>query len=712
MPEASSLKTRSKLAFFCIGAALWLTLMLLAVPVILSPRPSLTGSTPFSTAWYDRGGKLLRLSLAADDRYRLRTELQDVSPALIAATLRQEDRHFYRHPGINPFSLLRASFETYALRTRPVGGSTITMQLVRLRDNLDTRTVGGKVAQIYRALQLERHYAKSDILEAYLNLAPYGGNIHGAGTAARIYFAQDARTLSIPQSIALAVIPQNPVKRSPLNTDHAAWDTARLRLAVQMPAPYRPDSELMNLPLAAASRADLPSLAPHLLDGLPVPPAGGAVHTTIDHALQATLERRLAAWMKHEQARNMGNGAAMLVHIPTMQVRALIGSADFNDTAAQGQVDGTAARRSPGSTLKPFVYALALEQGLIHPETLLDDDPTYFAEYRPGNFDKRFIGKVPAREALSLSRNVPAIALAARLDRPDLYTFLADAGVRLPHGRRHYGLSLVAGGAEVNMRDLVRLYAMLAQGGTLRDVVYTADQPPGRAKPVLSPESALLTLTMIESEDPAALPFAAGTDLPAYWKTGTSNGFRDAWTVGVFGDYVLAVWLGHFDGRPSAALVGRDAAAPLFFDLMRAVTAREKMRDRIKPALAALNLSRVAICRRTGTPDACDDQYDGWFIPGKSPFMPGHAATPEILSPRGGIAYVHSRRSAEPLRIPLEAKSTHDQTLYWFAGNRFLGTAPGGSPLFWSPPPGQHTVRFVDGAGRGASQSITVVNAD
>jgi penicillin-binding protein 1C len=708
------LKTRSKKIIFCVGAMVWLALMLVAVPVALSPRPSLTGDTPFSTAWYDRSGTLLRLSLAADDRYRLRTPLENLSPALLAATLRQEDRYFYLHPGVNPVSLARAAFETYILRTRPVGGSTITMQLVRLRDNLDTRTVSGKITQAYRALQIERHYAKPDILEAYLNLAPYGGNIHGAGTAARIYFGQDARILSTPQAIALAVIPQNPVKRSPLNIDHAAWDHARLRLAALMPAALRPEGDLMNLPLAALRREDLPSRAPHLIDGLPAPGDGGAIHTTIDYPLQKTIETRLSAWMRHERTRNLGNGAAMLVHIPTMQIRALVGSADFNDTRAQGQVDGTAALRSPGSTLKPFVYALALEQGLIHPETLLDDDPTYFAEYRPGNFDKRFIGKIPAREALSLSRNVPAIALAARLDRPDLYTFLKDTGVRMPHARKHYGLSLVAGGAEITMRDLVQLYAMLANGGMLRDPVYTSAQTPSRPRPILSPEAALLTLTMIENRDPDALPFAAAPDvLPVYWKTGTSNGFRDAWTVGVFGDYVLAVWLGHFDGRPSPALVGRDAAAPLFFDLMRAVTTREKMQDRVKPALAALNLSRVAICRRTGAPETCGDQYDGWFIPGKSPFaLPAAKTAPEILSPRGGIAYVNSRRSAEPLRIPLEAKSTKGETLYWFAGNRFLGTARAGTPLFWTPTPGHHTVRFVDGEGRGASQSISVTNAD
>ena len=699
---------------FIAGSVLWLACALVVMPVLFSPRPPLTGDTPFSTAWYDRGGTLLRLSLAADDRYRLYTRLDDISPRLVAATLRQEDRYFRLHPGVNPFSLMRAAFETYVLRTRPVGGSTVTMQLVRLRDGLDTRSAGGKITQAFRALQLERHYTKDEILEAYLNLAPYGGNIHGAGTAARIYFGQDVRDISLPQAIALAVIPQNPVKRSPLNADHAAWSDARRRLADLMPAAFAPDRDLMGLPLAAHGRDSLPWLAPHLINGLPMPGGGGTVHTTIDYPLQKSIESRLSSWLRHNRSRDMGNAAVILVHTPTMQVRALVGSADFQDIRAQGQVDGTAAPRSPGSTLKPFVYALALDQGLIHPETLLADDPTYFAEYRPGNFDKRFIGRIPAREALSLSRNVPAIALSARLERPDLYTFLRDAGVFLPHDRRHYGLSLVAGGGEVTMRDLARLYAMLANGGILRDIVYTAAQPATFDKPVLSPEAALLTLTMIENPDPEAVPFAAPDSLPVYWKTGTSNGFRDAWTAGVFGDYVMIVWLGHFDGRPSPALVGRDAAAPLFFELMRTVTARETMHDRIKPALRQLNLARVAICRRTGAPENCGDQYDGWFIPGKSPFtLPsGARGRPEILSPRAGITYVRSTRSVEPLQIALEARSPAPGTLYWFGNNRLIGTGPATAPLFWTPAPGRYVVRFIDSAGQSAAQTVNIVTRD
>jgi len=701
---------RSKWAFL-FGIPVLAGFLALAT-LLLSPRPPLLENTPFSTAYYDRNGALLRLTLAADEKYRLFTPLNEISPDLITATLTQEDRHFYHHPGINPVSIGRAAFETYIKRSRPMGGSTITMQVVRLRDNLNTRSVAGKFLQAVRAVQLERHYTKNEIFEAYLNLAPYGGNIHGAGTASLIYFRQPAAKLAMPQSLGLAVIPQNPVKRSPLNKDTIAWHEARLRLFEYLPDSYEPYRQQTQMPLTAANRDDLPFLAPHFIDGLDKT-ASVRVQTTIDLPMQKLLERRLAAWIGRAQRKGMDNAALMLVHAPTMEVRALIGSGDFFDKKLQGQVDGTAARRSPGSTLKPFIYALALEQGIIHPETLLADDPISFAEYRPGNFDGRFIGLIPAREALALSRNVPAIGLAARLGEPGIYGFLQNGGANFPEGKEHYGLSIAAGGAEIDMRSLTRLYAMLANGGLLQDLKYIKDHPSGAIHSMLSPESALLTLTMLDRPNPDVLPFTLqNSNLPIYWKTGTSNGFRDAWTIGVFGPYVLAVWIGHFDGRPNHAFIGAEAAAPLFFELAEAISQKEKLQDMVHPAMEKLNLARVAICRQTGALKACANSGEGWFIPGRSPFATtGRKQNrPEILSPRNGLAYVTSRNSAEPLQIPLEAKNlSGNGAAYWFANNSLIGMVEDGKPLFWQPEPGNHTIRYLDSEGRSAVQKITVI---
>ena len=652
----------------------------------------------------------MRLTLAKDQTFRLFTPYEQISPSLLKATLQQEDRYFYIHPGVNPISVLRAAAETYLKRSRPVGGSTITMQVVRLRDRLDTRTPHGKLTQMMRALQLEAHYSKQDILEAYLNLAPYGGNIEGAGAASLIYFRQPADNLALPQSTALAVIPQNPLKRFPLNADTKPWQAAYSRLNKTM-------GDEAEIPLSASRREDLPFLTPHLTDTL-ARERSGRIDTTIAPNLQRLFEAQLSAWISRNRGKDIDNAAVMLVHYPTMEVRALIGSADFHNIKIEGQVDGTNARRSPGSTLKPFVYALALDQGLIHPESLLDDDPTFFGEYRPGNFDKAFYGGLPAREALTLSRNVPAIELASRLEKPDFYEFLQAAGAAFGKEEAHYGLSLVVGSGEVTMRTLAKLYALLGNSGILKELRYTKDAPPETGgKALLSPEASLVTLTMLERSDPAKMPFtSSGSRIPAYWKTGTSNGFRDAWTAGIIGEYVLVVWTGHFDGRSSPALIGADMAAPLFFELANALGQAEKLQDQVHPALDKLKLTRVPVCMQTGDPTGCGNDRDGWFIPGKSPFMLSDAALkkPQILSPRSGVTYVASRASKKPLQIPLQVrhKGGVGGKLFWFSGTTYLGQNNDNEPILWEPQPGTHIIRLVDENGQSDSQRIQILTSE
>ena len=709
---------RNKRSIFLIGVAA--IALSIGAGTMLAPKPDLMGNVSFSKAYYDRNGKLLRLSLAKDESYRLYTRIEDISPDLTAATLLQEDRYFYSHFGVNPLSILRGGYETYIRRSRAMGASTITMQLVRMRDHMDTRRISGKLLQMYKAIQLEIHYSKKEILEAYLNLAPYGGNIYGAGTASLIYFKQSAKNLALPQSIALAVIPQNPVKRFPLRADNAPWQEARQRLMTQLPQESaRYYAALLQMPLTAYGRDDLPFLAPHFIDGLDGETPTGIINTTLDYAAQKNLEDLLQNYLRRNKFKGLDNASAMLVHVPTMELRALVGSADFSNTAIAGQVDGTRARRSPGSALKPFVYALALEQGLIHPETLLDDDPFYFAEYRPGNFDKRFIGKIPAREALVLSRNIPAIALAQQLSAPDIYEFLQSGGAGFPENKKYYGLSIVVGGAEIDMRTLVKLYAMLANGGVLQDIKSVQESVQARQggnEPLrmLSAESALVTLDIMDHDGPdGALPFTkTQSRLPAYWKTGTSNGFRDAWAVGVFGPYALAVWTGHFDGRPNPALVGVETAAPLFFEMKRAIEAREDMADIVQPALKDLNIAKVNICPDTGEIGACGLTRASLFIPGRSPIAAAkiRSSAPEILSPRENIAYAFRYQDEEQLSIPLEAKNVDGLgQLHWFAGNVYLGTARNQTPLFWTPKPGEYVIRAVNDKGQADSRKISVI---
>jgi penicillin-binding protein 1C len=458
-----------------------------------------------------------------------------------------------------------------------------------------------------------------------------------------------------------------------------------------------------------------------------------------------------------------------------MEIRALAGSADFHDPSIQGQVDATRARRSPGSTLKPFIYALALEQGLIHPLSLLADAPRGFHDYSPENFDQHFRGPLPARDALAASRNIPAIGLAARLRYPDLYTWLARAGVRFPFSQSHYGLSLVLGGAEMSMIELAGLYALLPNQGLWRPPRLTAGSDlPAR---LLSPEAAFVTLDMLRDRDLSLR--ANGARLPVYLKTGTSNGFRDAWTAGVFGPYVLVVWIGNFDNSPNPLFVGRDLAVPLFADIAASLPGRAAWRDPGAAPAPHLNLARIPVCAATGDTDIslCPGQTaETWFIPGASPiagskvlrrilidrasglracvddpattdavvrefwpsdlrriflragidkppppeWMPGCVANgreegdgPRILTPREGVTYQLRLTDARRNALALTAAAPADaRALFWFAGGGYIGSSRPEENLDWTPPPGATELRVVDDKGRSDRMALRVESVE
>lgn len=624
--------------------------MVAALTWLAFNKPPLQDGVPLSQAVYDRDGHLLRLALASDEKYRLWLPLADMSPALIEATLLHEDRYFYRHPGINPLALLRAAGATY-LGSARIGGSTITMQVARLRYRLYTRSLLGKFGQMLRALQLEWHYSKDEILAAYLNLAPYGGNIEGVGAASRIYFGKDALKLTTTEALTLSVIPQSPTRRAlgagerrgdrvahDATADTASLAQARIRLYDHWLQVHPQDRDLageLALPLSIRGVRALPFAAPHFTDEmLHANPQRSRISTTLDLPLQRLLDRQIRRYIERKKSIGINNAAALLIDYRDMGVRAAVGSADFFAVDIQGQVNGTLAKRSPGSTLKPFIYALGMDQGLIHPLTMLKDAPTSFGAYNPENFDGEFSGPVHAYRALVRSRNVPAVQVAAQLKAPTLYEFLRRANVSRLRSESHYGLALVLGGGEVTMHELVQLYAMLANGGRWQPLRTLLDAPPHSAAlaptqrdagtQLLSAEASFLTLDMLRKTPPPAQAFRSDwtrDNLPIYWKTGTSFGFRDAWAVGIFGPYVLAVWSGNFDGHGNPAFTGIDAAAPLFFNIVGAI--KSHRRDLPAPVFHTeqLNLARVEVCALSGQiPHRyCPHRRETWFIPGTSP---------------------------------------------------------------------------------------------
>jgi penicillin-binding protein 1C len=629
-------------------------LLTLCVPMVLGvvlatvrfwPRPPLAARIPSSTAVVDVNGRLLRLTMSRDQQYRLWTPLDKVSPEFVSALLLHEDQHFYDHLGVNPVSLLRAATVTYGGGMRQ-GGSTITMQLARLLYGINTRTPSGKLEQMMLALGLELRYSKRELLEAHINLLPYGGDVQGVGAASLIYFGKRPDQLALNEALTLVLIPQAPSARSPLavggssrdpHQEPASLTAARRRLFAQWVAlhPKAADQTgLIALPLHYNTSRELPFEAPHFSASiLGSDRIGGRashtnrtdnthiIQTTLDLNQQHLLERILQSYVREQARLGVHNAAALLVDTRDMGVRAMIGSARFSDNDISGQVNGTLAKRSPGSALKPFIYALAVDQGLIHPLTMLKDAPTSFGPYSPENFDGRFVGPISATEALTRSRNVPAVALSAQLAQPNLYQFLRDAGIAHMAPEHHYGLALALGGGEVTMEETATLYAMLTNGGMLYPLRHRVSDKPSIGTRLLSEQAAFITTAMLqENPRPDAQTVRTQQGVHVAWKTGTSWGFRDAWSAGIFGHYVLVVWVGNFDGTSNPAFVGIQTAAPLFFRIFDALHAGE-------PGMSDLTLrppagvTRVAVCAASGElPNAeCPQTALAWFIPGKSP---------------------------------------------------------------------------------------------
>lgn len=621
--------------FIKIGTIGCILLVVWIIVRLFFTAPLLDGFS-FSRAYYDRNGKLLRLTLSADDKYRIFTPLCDISPNIIKAVVLYEDKHFYHHMGINPASLVRATRQYLSHTPHPVGASTITMQLARIKYDINSKTIGGKFAQIALAMYIELFHSKDEIIEAYLNLAPYGGNIEGIGAASTIYFGRPARNLSKIQSITLATVPQNPTKRG-LNTPRGIANIQNMRagLVKKWIETHPSDTDLITLaqmPLSVDGTDNLPFLTPHFTDfmnTLHMPPKKSTIMTTVDSKLQEKIERTLRSEITARKSIGIANAAAILVNYKTMETLAYIGSADYFDRDIFGENDGVRARRSPGSTLKPLIYATATDMGLIHGMTLLRDTPVRFGVYAPENADSEFSGPILARDALTHSRNIPAINLLREIGVKKFYQILMDSGVANLQSPEHYGVSIALGGAEVSMMELADIYATMANMGTRRAVRFTTDTPDTEIAKILSPEAFFLTLDMLshQSVPTRKILFTKNKQNPIrhYWKTGTSSSYRDAWTAGIFGDFVLIVWVGNFDGTPNNAFSGARAAAPIYFSLADTVanyyasigtpiTNNNFLRD-------DMNIITVEMCEIGGNIAGpyCPKKSQTYFIPGKSP---------------------------------------------------------------------------------------------
>jgi len=605
-------RSRISLVLFILGTFFYF------LPGLIFTKPLLANRENSSRAVLNRDGGLVQVTLTGDEKYRLWTPLSEISPELIDATIRYEDRWFWYHPGINPFAILRAIGHNLThTATRPIGGSTITMQLVRKRFRMSTRSFAGKLRQIGNALLIEYFYSKREILEAYLNTAPYGANIEGIGAAARIYYRIAASQLSLSQAQLLSLIPQNPGSRAPVNEGN------RERLVSVGLRQDIGEVASKNIDTVFGTRNDLPKHAPHFVNRA-VQLAGrtGEIKATLSAVTQRLIERALSRFIEQNRLLGFSNGTAMVVDSATMEVLAYVGSANYTDGMIQGFVNGLAAKRSPGSALKPFIYALAIDQGLITPETLLKDTPLRIANYHPENFERNFLGPLSATEALVRSRNIPAIELARSLKKPSLFDFFRNSGFSLIHTEEHYGLALALGSFEVSMEEVLAAYAMLADGGGRYRPLSWFGPSTDEGTQLLSPESAYLVYEMLKKNPRPHQLFGAhsfNSHQSVAWKTGTSFGAKDAWAIGIVDSLVVGVWLGNFDAAPNPNFIGRDAAGPLLFSIIDGVRAELPPSPSRRPL--PRNLKLIELCALSGAPAGphCPHRRAGWIVPGVSP---------------------------------------------------------------------------------------------
>jgi penicillin-binding protein 1C len=538
--------------------------------------PPLAAAEALSVTVVDREDRLLRAYTTADGRWRLPVTLDAVDPTYVRMLLAFEDRRFHAHAGVDPIGYLRILWEVARHGRIVSGGSTLTMQTARLLEARHDRTAIGKVRQMLRAVQLEAILTKREILELYFRLAPFGGNIEGVRAASLAYFGKEPRKLSLGEAALLVAIPQSPAARRPdrRSEDARAARNRVLSVAAKRGVVARAEAEAAMREAMPTHRATPPQLAPHLADALVADHPARRVHrTTLDARLQARLET-LAR--EHVQLLGPGLSAAMIVvEHATGQVLARVGSAGFLDDTRQGAIDMLVATRSPGSTLKPLIYGLGFEQGLIHPETLIEDRPARFGTYVPKNFDHDWQGTVSIREALAKSLNIPAVKVLDAIRPAKLAARFASVGVtpELPQDAAP-NLAIALGGLGLTPTDLAHLYAAIARGGEAVELVSSRDvrtagegMPPSGAA-LLSPLAAWHVRDILKNAPP---PTSARAGLVAF-KTGTSYGHRDAWSAGFDGRHTIVVWVGRPDGAAVPQLAGRQAAAPLLFDAFQRVS--------------------------------------------------------------------------------------------------------------------------------------------
>ncbi len=751
--------------------------VLFLIADLLFPFPEGRVHREAATVVFDRNGEALRMILPRDQKVRIPVTLEEVPPELVRAVLASEDQWFWRHPGVNPMAIARAAISNVRARRVVSGGSTIPMQIARMAQP-KSRTVFSKGIEAFRALQLTVHHSKRELLTMYLNMAPYGSNIEGIGAASFVYFGKGPSQLSLGEIAFLTTLPRSPNRYDPLR-DHETATRARDRVLRQLRdrGAFRPEQ------IAAAMRETLPRerrkppfLAPHFCDYAVKLAAGSPrVQTTLDPRVQRLAEQQVAARIASLRAYGIEETAVVVIDNDSRDVLAMVGSAGFFDPQRQGQVNGAVARRSPGSTLKPFLYAKAFDDGLLVPDAYLLDIPTDYAGYVPENYDGTYRGRVTVRDALVQSLNAPAVRTLSDEGVEPFVKLLRRGGMStLDRDVSQYGLPLILGSGEVRLLDLTNLYATLAAGGVHKNVhiLRSERRPPAGEERLFSAESTSLITSILTELKRPDMPrgWQLSREAPAVaWKTGTSYGHRDAWSVGYSERYTIGVWAGNFDGHGMKGMSGSEFAAPLLFDLFRVI---EGAGARPRRAVSAPATIEVCALSRQLPTEHCHDRIRIAYLPGRTrlhacdlhrplfldarsgqrlsgdcladrphrevvatvypaelvawwrsqnqpysalpPLSPAcgevaGADPPRIVSPDGATPY-RLRRDApvENQEILLSAQSADARQLFWFEDGVLVAAGDPSRRMFLRPKRGMHQVVVVDDSGRSDSVKYRV----
>lgn len=769
-------KRRLKRVLFAVIAAVGAFLLAdLAFPVR-------TG-TEYAPVILARDGKVMHTYLTKDEQWRMLTRPDEMTSELKSAILFKEDKYFYYHPGINLLAIGRAAVNNVLHLKRTSGASTITMQVARMLEPKD-RTYFNKVLEMFRALQLELHYSKDEILQMYVNLVPYGSNIQGVKAASILYFGKMPGQLSLAEITALSIIPNRPNSlvigkdNDRIVTQRNKW-LLRFKDAKLFPAELIADA--MQEPLTAyrhKAPGEIPQLSYRLRRGQP---QAGEIRTTVDAQVQQKAEDIVSNYMNGQRLNNIHNAAVIIVDNHTREVRAYIGSSDFGDRLHNGQVDGVCASRSPGSTLKPLLYGLCMDKGLITPKSVVADVPINIDGYIPENYDLQFRGNVTAEDALKNSLNIPAVKLLNAAGVKSFSNSLIQSGfVTVQQRRKKLGLSLILGGCDVRLDELTGLYASFANAGDFRPLKYivTGKQDAKQAKnksaagiAVLSPASAYVLSEVLSGLHRPDLPnlYDKSVHIPRIaWKTGTSYGRKDAWSIGYNKDYTIGVWVGNFNGMGVAGLNGAGVATPLLFQLFQAIDRRASEEWLQQPEGIGFRL----VCRQTGKlpNDYCSDQTMDYYMPGVSsnercehlrkvwlssneafcyctsclpdagyktkefPNIPAELSAyfdashiayeklpphnpdcsrifegkaPVITSLTDKLTYLIADKESQELQLCCNA-SNDVREIYWYVNDKFFGRASPGDKVFFKPAKGTVKISCTDDKGRNSDIRILV----